>query len=73
MEQQTGQFRRYREGVMGVHRQRRQSAIQATACVQFMFAKTSSPLVFMVALWNRADHYIFALWLLLSFFLFFLA
>jgi len=25
----------------------------------------------MVALWNRADHYIFALWLLLSFFLFF--
>jgi len=22
----------------------------------------------MVALWNRADHYIFALWLLLSFF-----
>jgi len=23
----------------------------------------------MVALWNRADHYIFALWLLLSFFL----
>ena len=23
---------------------------------------------FMVALWNRADHYIFALWLLLSFF-----
>jgi len=28
----------------------------------------------MVALWNRADHYIFALWFLLSFFfLFFLA
>jgi len=26
----------------------------------------------MVALWNRADHYIFALWLLLSFFLLFL-
>jgi len=25
----------------------------------------------MVALWNRADHYIFALWLLLSFFLLF--
>jgi len=24
--------------------------------------------LFMVALWNRADHYIFALWLLLSFF-----
>ena len=24
----------------------------------------------MVALWNRADHYIFALWLLLSFFFF---
>jgi len=28
------------------------------------------PVIFMVALWNRADHYIFALWLLLlSFFL----
>jgi len=26
----------------------------------------------MVALWNRVDHYIFALWLLLSFFFFFL-
>ena len=26
----------------------------------------------MVALWNRTDHYIFALWLLLSFFLFFI-
>jgi len=26
--------------------------------------------VIMVALWNRADHYIFALWLLLSFFFF---
>ena len=25
--------------------------------------------IFMVALWNRADHYIFALWLLLSFFI----
>jgi len=24
--------------------------------------------VFMVTLWNRADHYIFALWFLLSFF-----
>ena len=29
--------------------------------------------VFMVALWNRADHYIFALWFLLSSFFFFLA
>ena len=31
--------------------------------------------VIMVALWNRADHYVFALWFLLSFFffLFFLA
>jgi len=28
-------------------------------------------LVIMVALWNRADHYIFALWFLLSFFLLF--
>ena len=27
----------------------------------------------MVALWNRADHYIFALWFLLFFFFFFLA
>ena len=27
--------------------------------------------VFMVALWNRADHYIFALWFLSSFYLFF--
>jgi len=27
----------------------------------------------MVALWNRADHYIFMLWFVLSFFLFFLA
>jgi len=27
-------------------------------------------IVVMVALWNRADHYIFALWFLLSFFLF---
>ena len=26
----------------------------------------------MVTLWNRADHYIFALWFLLSFFLFLL-
>jgi len=25
----------------------------------------------MAALWNRADHYIFALWFLLSFFSFF--
>ena len=30
-----------------------------------------SMLVFMVALWNRAYHYIFALWFLLSFFFFF--
>jgi len=29
-------------------------------------------MIIMVALWNRADHYIFALWFL-SFFLFFLA
>ena len=29
-------------------------------------------LIVMVALWNRADHYIFALWLLLSFFFLFL-
>jgi len=28
------------------------------------------PMLFMVALWNRTDHYIFALWLLLSFFFF---
>jgi len=27
-------------------------------------------LLIMVALWNRADHYIFALWSLLSFFFF---
>jgi len=26
----------------------------------------SEPPLFMVALWNRADHYIFALWFLLS-------
>ena len=26
--------------------------------------------IVMVALWNRADHYIFALWFLLSFFFF---
>jgi len=31
----------------------------------------SSTTLFMVALWNRADHYIFALWFLLSFFFFF--
>ena len=30
-------------------------------------------MVLMVALWNRADHYIFALWLFLSFFFFFFA
>jgi len=30
---------------------------------------TLKQIVFMVALWNRADHYIFALWLPLSFFL----
>jgi len=29
--------------------------------------------LFMVAVWNRADHYIFALWFLLSSFFFFLA
>jgi len=28
-------------------------------------------LFIMVALWNRADHYIFILWFLLSFFFFF--
>ena len=28
-----------------------------------------APAIIMVALWNRADHYIFALWLLLLFFL----
>ena len=27
-------------------------------------------LLIMVALWNRTEHYIFALWFLLSFFLF---
>jgi len=38
------------------------------ACVQFMFGKTplASSLFFMVALCNRADHYIFILFLLLS-------
>jgi len=30
-------------------------------------------MVIMVALWNRADHYIFVLWFLLSFFFFFLS
>jgi len=30
-------------------------------------------LIVMVALWNRADHYIFALWFLLLSFFFFLA
>jgi len=31
---------------------------------------TSAHILVMVALWNRADHYIFILWFLLSFFLF---
>jgi len=36
-----------------------------------IFVSYAEPLYFiiMVALWNRADHYIFALWLLLSFFI----
>ena len=33
-----------------------------------MNAHTHTQSLFMVALWNRADHYIVALWLLLSFF-----
>jgi len=38
-----------------------------------MSGKTSLALV-VIALWNKADHYIFALWFLLSFFfLFFIA
>jgi len=32
--------------------------------------RITSDLIVMVALWNRADHYIFALWFLLSFFFF---
>jgi len=44
-------------------------AVISAACVRFMFGKTSLALVFiMVALCNRADHYIFALFL--SFFFF---
>jgi len=31
----------------------------------------SSLILFMVALWNRADHYIFALWFLLPIVIFF--
>jgi len=30
-------------------------------------------IIIMVALWNKADHYIFMLWFVLSFFFFFLA
>ena len=33
------------------------------------FADIGAILLVMVALWNRADHHIFALWFLLSFFL----
>jgi len=33
-------------------------------------ASTSSLKIIMVALWNRADHYIFALWFLLAIFFF---
>ena len=44
-------------------------------CVAAMwpYVKLLSPLVIMVALRNRADHYIFILFLLSSFFFFFLA
>jgi len=44
--------------------------IYVAACVRFMSGKTSLALV-VVALLNRADHYIFALWFLLSFFFLF--
>jgi len=37
------------------------------------FADIGAILLVMVALWNRADHHIFALWFLLSFFLSFFA
>ena len=40
-------------------------------CMRCMFGKTSLAL-FMAAIWNRASHYIFALWFLPSFSLFFL-
>jgi len=39
------------------------------ATVRCFFTCVSFAAIVMVALWNRADHYIFALWLLLSFFL----
>ena len=41
-------------------------------CYAFLFCLENCTVgvsVIMVALWNRADHYIFALWFLLSFFL----
>ena len=41
--------------------------LHALNCIRFCFWRCD---FVMVALWNRADHYIFALWFLLSFFFF---
>jgi len=40
----------------------------ALPCVSHLFHTAAVLPVFMVALWNRADHYIFMLWFVLSFF-----
>ena len=45
------------------------SANSATPCCEGAPHNYYSLLLFMVALWNRADHYIFILWFLLSFIL----
>ena len=48
----------------------RRKGTKSAQCNKLLDGSRGEALV-MVALWNRADHYIFALWLFLSFFLFF--
>jgi len=57
------------EGRRGIGQRTRDKYSEGKGHGRVQWVKVSHGQVIMVALWNRADHYIFALWLLLlSFF-----